>query len=139
MTRRFLHNAPWSSLLDACSEAHPSMPSHHHVRDDRPPSKQAARRAHPNSAVASAACLEGRPLPVTPSTEFGSASPPFSGPPSRFFGWRVGRCAAQPVVMDTKTDSIASSAEALRYPWENHPGHDQVVEVAPGVLWARLK
>ena len=41
--------------------------------------------------------------------------------------------------MHTKTDSIQSSAEALRYPWENHPGHDQVVEVMPGVLWARLK
>ena len=41
--------------------------------------------------------------------------------------------------MDKKTDSLPSSAEALRYPWENHPGHDQVVEVAPGVLWARLK
>lgn len=41
--------------------------------------------------------------------------------------------------MHTKTDSLPSSAEALRYPWENHPGHDQVVEVAPGVLWARLK
>ncbi len=41
--------------------------------------------------------------------------------------------------MDTKTDSVQSSAEALRYPWENHPGHDQVVEVMPGVLWVRLK
>ena len=41
--------------------------------------------------------------------------------------------------MDTKTDSIQSFAEALRYPWENHPGPDQVVEVMPGVLWARLK
>src|SRR5580704_4788310 len=29
------------------------------VRDDRPPSKQVARRAQSNSAVASAACLEG--------------------------------------------------------------------------------
>jgi hypothetical protein len=29
------------------------------VRDDRPSSKQAARRAQSNSAVASAACLEG--------------------------------------------------------------------------------
>src|SRR5207245_11044093 len=38
------------------------------VRDDRPPSKQAARSALPNSAVASAACLEGGPGPVTPST-----------------------------------------------------------------------
>src|SRR6201982_3216284 len=41
--------------------------------------------------------------------------------------------------MDTKTDSVQSSAEALRYPFENHPGPDQVVEVMPGVLWARLK
>src|SRR6201982_3802689 len=41
--------------------------------------------------------------------------------------------------MDTKTDTVQSSAEALRYPWENHPGHDQIVEVMPGVLWVRLK
>src|SRR3978361_700401 len=41
--------------------------------------------------------------------------------------------------MDSKTDTVQSSAEALRYPWENHPGHDQVVEVMPGVLWVRLK
>ena len=41
--------------------------------------------------------------------------------------------------MHSKTDTIQSSAEALRYPWENHPGHDQVVEVMPGVLWVRLK
>src|SRR5258708_24105887 len=41
--------------------------------------------------------------------------------------------------MHSKTDSIHSSAEALRYPWENPPGHDQVVEVMPGVLWVRLK
>src|SRR5438094_9746606 len=41
--------------------------------------------------------------------------------------------------MDTKTDTVQSSAEALRYPWEKHPGHDQVVEVVPGVLWVRLK
>src|ERR1700684_1421989 len=38
------------------------------VRDDRPPSKPAARRAQSNSAVASAAGLERRPGPVTPST-----------------------------------------------------------------------
>ena len=38
-----------------------------------------------------------------------------------------------------KTDTIQSSAEALRYPWEKHPGPDQVVEVMPGVLWVRLK
>ncbi len=36
--------------------------------------------------------------------------------------------------MHSKTDTVQSSAEALRYPWENHPGHDQVVEVMPGVL-----
>jgi hypothetical protein len=40
---------------------------------------------------------------------------------------------------DTKTDATKSSAEALRYPWENHPGPDQVVEIMPGVLWVRLK
>ena len=36
--------------------------------------------------------------------------------------------------MHSKTDTVQSSAEALRYPWENHPGPDQVVEVMPGVL-----
>ena len=41
--------------------------------------------------------------------------------------------------MHSKTDTIQSSVEALRYPWENHPGPDQVVEVMPGVLWVRLK
>src|SRR5437762_12883827 len=41
--------------------------------------------------------------------------------------------------MHSKTDIVQSSAEALRYPLENHPGHDQVVEVVPGVLWVRLK
>src|SRR5207245_821790 len=41
--------------------------------------------------------------------------------------------------MHSKTDTVHSSAEALRYPWENHPGPDQVVEVMPGVLWVRLK
>jgi glyoxylase-like metal-dependent hydrolase (beta-lactamase superfamily II) len=41
--------------------------------------------------------------------------------------------------MHSKTDPVQSSAEALRYPWENHPGPDQVVEVMPGVLWVRLK
>src|SRR6266511_930037 len=41
--------------------------------------------------------------------------------------------------MHSKTDTVQSSAEALRYPWENHPGQDQVVEVVPGVLWVRLK
>ncbi len=41
--------------------------------------------------------------------------------------------------MNSKPEAIQSSAEALRYPWENHPGPDQVVEVMPGVLWVRLK
>jgi glyoxylase-like metal-dependent hydrolase (beta-lactamase superfamily II) len=41
--------------------------------------------------------------------------------------------------MHSKADSIQSSAEALRYPFENHPGPDQVVEVMTGVLWVRLK
>lgn len=41
--------------------------------------------------------------------------------------------------MHSKMDKIQSSAEALRYPWESHPGTDQVVEVRPGVLWVRLK
>src|SRR5260221_3300769 len=58
MTRRFLHTDPWSSLLDAWSEACPRLRYTISVRDDRLPSKQAARRAPPNSAVASAACLE---------------------------------------------------------------------------------
>src|SRR6201998_1449400 len=41
--------------------------------------------------------------------------------------------------MHSKTDKIQSSAEPLRYPWEAHPGPDQVVEVMAGVLWVRLK
>ncbi|MGL3106211.1 MBL fold metallo-hydrolase [Bradyrhizobium sp. BR 1432] len=41
--------------------------------------------------------------------------------------------------MNSKTDTAHSSAEALRYPWEQHPGPEEVVEVRPGVLWARLK
>ena len=41
--------------------------------------------------------------------------------------------------MHPKTDKLPSAAEALRYPWEGHPGEDQVVEVTPGVLWLRLK
>src|SRR6201992_535262 len=40
--------------------------------------------------------------------------------------------------MQAKTDTVQSSAEALRYPWENHPGQDQAVEVMAGVLWLRL-
>jgi len=41
--------------------------------------------------------------------------------------------------MNAKTDTVQSSAEALRYPWEQHPGPEEIVEVRPGVLWARLK
>jgi glyoxylase-like metal-dependent hydrolase (beta-lactamase superfamily II) len=40
--------------------------------------------------------------------------------------------------MDSKTEPVQSSVEALRYPWENHPGPDKVVEVTTGVLWVRL-
>src|SRR3977135_3006705 len=41
--------------------------------------------------------------------------------------------------MHSKTDMVQSSAAALRYPWENHPGPDRVGAVMPGVLWVRLK
>ncbi|MBB5049230.1 glyoxylase-like metal-dependent hydrolase (beta-lactamase superfamily II) [Rhodopseudomonas rhenobacensis] len=41
--------------------------------------------------------------------------------------------------MHSKTETIPESVEALRYPWDSHPGAEQVVEVAPGVLWLRLK
>ncbi|MBR1180056.1 MBL fold metallo-hydrolase [Bradyrhizobium sp. KB893862 SZCCT0404] len=41
--------------------------------------------------------------------------------------------------MNAKTDTVQSSAEALRYPWDQHPGPEEVVEIRPGVLWARLK
>ena len=41
--------------------------------------------------------------------------------------------------MSSKTDTAQSSAEALRYPWEQHPGPEEIVEIRPGVLWARLK
>src|SRR5712692_60598 len=36
MTRRFLHNDPWSSLLEAWSQAYPRTPSHHQC-EGRPP------------------------------------------------------------------------------------------------------
>src|SRR6266478_8989794 len=39
MTRRFLHTDPWSSLLDAWSEAYPRLRHTISVRDDRLPSK----------------------------------------------------------------------------------------------------
>src|ERR1700749_1777139 len=41
--------------------------------------------------------------------------------------------------MDSKTEPDQYSAEALRYPWENHPGPNEWGEVIPGVLWVRLK
>src|SRR6201992_1470729 len=41
--------------------------------------------------------------------------------------------------MHSKTEPVQSSVEALRYPWEPHPGPDQVVEVMPGGRWGRLK
>ena len=41
--------------------------------------------------------------------------------------------------MHSKINKIQSSAEALKYPWESHPGPDQVVELMHGVLWVRLK
>src|SRR3569833_3602643 len=40
--------------------------------------------------------------------------------------------------MHSKPDSVHSSAEAVRYPWEEHPGEDLVVVVAFGVLWLCL-
>ena len=58
---------PWSSLLMLGARSILNFVNTIHVRDDRPPSKQAAR-SDTHSAVASAACLEGRPGPVTPST-----------------------------------------------------------------------
>ncbi len=33
----------------------------------------------------------------------------------------------------------AKPADTLRYPWDVHPGPEQVIEVLPGVLWLRLK
>jgi glyoxylase-like metal-dependent hydrolase (beta-lactamase superfamily II) len=40
--------------------------------------------------------------------------------------------------MHSKTDA-SSPPDQLRYPFASHPGHDAVVEVAPGLLWIRLK
>jgi glyoxylase-like metal-dependent hydrolase (beta-lactamase superfamily II) len=59
--------------------------------------------------------------------------------PAPFFDWRRASCRFKPVAMHSKTDNTQSSAEALRYPWDQHPGPEQVVEVKPGVLWVRLK
>jgi glyoxylase-like metal-dependent hydrolase (beta-lactamase superfamily II) len=41
--------------------------------------------------------------------------------------------------MHSKTDLIAPPSDDLRYPWDSHPGADQVVEITSGVLWIRLK
>uniref|UniRef100_Q07H77 Beta-lactamase domain protein n=1 Tax=Rhodopseudomonas palustris (strain BisA53) TaxID=316055 RepID=Q07H77_RHOP5 len=41
--------------------------------------------------------------------------------------------------MHSKADASAAPVDALRYPWESHPGPDQAVEIMPGVLWLRLK
>ena len=40
--------------------------------------------------------------------------------------------------MASKTDVTPTSADGLTYPWDSHPGPDQVVEITPGVLWIRL-
>jgi glyoxylase-like metal-dependent hydrolase (beta-lactamase superfamily II) len=40
--------------------------------------------------------------------------------------------------MPSQPDASATPADALRYPWDAHPGADQTVEIAPGVLWVRL-
>lgn len=40
--------------------------------------------------------------------------------------------------MHSKTDVIPL-VDGLQYPWESHPGPDQVVEITPGVLWIRLE
>jgi glyoxylase-like metal-dependent hydrolase (beta-lactamase superfamily II) len=41
--------------------------------------------------------------------------------------------------MHSKTNPAQMPIDGLRYPWESHPGPEQVVEVMPGVLWVRLK
>ncbi len=40
--------------------------------------------------------------------------------------------------MHSKTDPSQLAAE-LRYPWETPPGTGEAIEIAPGVLWVRLK
>jgi hypothetical protein len=59
MTRRFRHNKPWSSLLDAWSEACPRLRHTTSVRDDRLGFQASRATRASNSAVASAACSEG--------------------------------------------------------------------------------
>jgi glyoxylase-like metal-dependent hydrolase (beta-lactamase superfamily II) len=41
--------------------------------------------------------------------------------------------------MHKKTDAIDTPHDELHFPHESHPGPDQAVEIAPGVLWLRLK
>ena len=46
--------------------------------------------------------------------------------------------------MHSKTDAAraplsAAPEDTLNYPWDAHPGPDQVVEIMPGLLWLRLK
>jgi glyoxylase-like metal-dependent hydrolase (beta-lactamase superfamily II) len=41
--------------------------------------------------------------------------------------------------MHSKADVITPPSDDLRYPWDSHPGADQVVEITDGVLWIRLK
>src|SRR3981081_632336 len=60
-----------------CLERGPSSTPSHHPCEGRPPAFQASRaKRATHSAVASAACLEGRPGPVTPSTICGSQKSP---------------------------------------------------------------
>jgi glyoxylase-like metal-dependent hydrolase (beta-lactamase superfamily II) len=41
--------------------------------------------------------------------------------------------------MHTQSDTIAIPPQTLRYPFDTPPAADQVIEVASGVLWVRLK
>jgi len=41
--------------------------------------------------------------------------------------------------MHKKNAAIETPHDELHFPLESHPGPDQVVEIAPGVLWLRLK
>jgi len=40
--------------------------------------------------------------------------------------------------MNLKTDPASEEGE-LRFPWPRHPGPDQLLEIRPGILWARFK
>jgi len=62
------------------------------------------------------------------------------------FGWRRADCAAKPIATiairqrchSKQTPSVPRSRRCV-YPWENHPGPDQVVEVMPAYCGVRLK